>query len=83
MGMSNNLLQGLCQFIGPFLGHGAFTAILVLIVTAVAVGLWLLSENKEGMVVFIIRAGIAVSVLVNIVLILSLFGLSNPCTSIQ
>lgn len=82
MGSTNSLLQGLCTFISPFLGHGPFTAVLVLVVTAVGVGLWLLSENKEGMIVFILRAGIAVSVLVNIVMLLSLFGLTNPCGSI-
>jgi len=80
--MGNQLLTGLCTFIGPFLGHGPFTALLVLIVTATTVGLWLLSENKEGMMVFVIRAGIAVSILINITVILSFFGLMNPCSSI-
>lgn len=78
----NSILNGLCQFIGPYIGNGPFTSVLVLIVAAVGIGLWLLSENKEGMIVFIIRAGVGVAALVNVVAILTYFGLANPCPGV-
>lgn len=77
-GAIDNMTQTLCQFISPAIGHGPVLAVIFLLVGVMTVILWFLGENKEGMILWTIRAGIVLGLLIEAGSILSMFGFSLP-----
>ncbi len=55
-------------------------SLLFLVMLAVALIMWFMNENKEGLMVWGLRSMIAIGVLVNIFTLPALFGLKNICT---
>jgi hypothetical protein len=45
--------------------------------------LWFLNENKEGMMVWVLRSGIALGILINIVTVPGLLRLPSPCPELS
>lgn len=78
----NDIVGGVCKLISPFLGQSKFLSIVFLISLAVIAFLWWISENKEGMVVWLLRTGVAIGILINIFTLPTLIGLPNPCGSV-
>jgi hypothetical protein len=78
-GPVNSIVDGICKFIGPFLGASKFLSIVFLISLAVIAFLWWISENKEGVVVWLLRTGVVIGILINIFTIPNLIGLPSPC----
>jgi hypothetical protein len=74
-----SITSGLCSLIGPFLGHSQVIAILFILGLAVILVLWMLNENKEGVIVWVLRSGIVIGILVNIATLPTLFGFASPC----
>ena len=79
-GVVSGITSGLCQLIGPFLGHSQIIAILFMLGLAVILVLWMLNENKEGVIVWVLRSGIVIGILINIATLPTLFGFSSPCS---
>ncbi len=78
--LTSSIVNGICQILGPFVGQNSqILALIVLICTGVFILLWLLSESKEGVVIWILRVGVAVGVLINIFAIPPLLGLPGIC----
>ena len=66
-GLFGNVVTVFCSAVGPLVGPKSQMMSLVLIVVmAVFLVMWWLNESKEGMVIWILRTGAVISVLVNI-----------------
>lgn len=78
-GVVSGITQGLCSIMSPFVGQSKFISLLFLIGLAVILVLWLLNENKEGVLVWLIRSGIVIGVIINIFSLPSLISLPSPC----
>jgi len=75
------VVGGICRFISPFLGASKFLSVVFLISLAVIAFLWWISENKEGVVVWLLRTGLVIGILINIFTLPTLVGLPKPCGS--
>jgi hypothetical protein len=78
--LTNSIVHGICSILSPFVGQNSqILALIVLITTGVFILLWLLSESKEGVVIWILRVGVAVGLLINIFSIPPMLGLPGIC----
>ncbi len=77
--IASGIASGLCSFIAPFVGSSPMVSLLFVVGLAVILLLWMLNENKEGVIVWLLRSGIVVGVLVNIFTLPTLIGLPSPC----
>lgn len=74
--ISNSLVRGLCSVLNLFAGPNAtILTIVVLLLTAVFVVTWYLSENKEGPMMYFIKTAIVVGFLINIFTVPQMLGL--------
>ena len=74
------MVQGICGLISPFVGADSKMLSLVFLISlGVIVLLWLLNENKEGLVAWALRTGVALAVLINIFTLPRMFGLPQIC----
>lgn len=78
-GVADSIVNGICQVMSPFVGKSKLVSLLLLLSLGVMITLWLLNENKEGVIVWILRVGVCVGVLINIFSVPALFGLPSPC----
>lgn len=78
--VTGGIVSALCSVLSPFVGkQSQILSLLFIIGLAAMVLLWFLNENKEGVLVWVLRAGIAIGVLINIFSAPVLFGLPSPC----
>lgn len=75
----SGITTGLCNVMSPFVGQSKFISLLFLIGLGVILVLWMLNENKEGVIVWLIRSGIVIGVVINIFTLPGLIGLPSPC----
>lgn len=79
-GIVDQMVNGICSLIGPFVGGNSKMLSLVFLLSLGAVVLlWFLNENKEGIIVWLIRTGLCLGVLINIFTLPQLFGLPGIC----
>jgi hypothetical protein len=79
-GIGASILNLVCPILGQFVGSNSqVLSLVVLVITAVMILLWLLNENKEGMIVWILRVGVAVALLINIFTLPQLLGMAPVC----
>lgn len=77
---SDSMVNAICGMIRPLIGNDSkMLALVFLIALAVMIFLWWMSENKEGVIVWVLRTGIAIGILINAVTIPRLVGLQPPC----
>jgi hypothetical protein len=81
--IGGGIVSALCGMLAPFVGRSPIISLLLLIGLAAMVILWFLNENKEGMMVWVLRSGIALGVLINIVTVPKLIGLPSPCPQLS
>lgn len=75
----SDMTEAICGLIGPLVGKSKMLSLVFLIALGVMLFLWWMSENKEGVMVWVMRTGLAVAVLINLFTVPSLIGLPNPC----
>jgi len=82
--VANSMVRGICGLIGPLVGsHSQFLSLIFLISLGVIFVLWWLNENKEGLVTWALRTGLALAVLINLVTLPQLVGLDPiNCTGV-
>jgi uncharacterized membrane protein len=78
-GPIDGMVDSVCKLIGPMVGHSKVVSLIFLIALAVMIFLWWMSENKEGVITWILRTGLALGILINIVTLPGLIGLPNVC----
>ena len=75
-GVASGIVAGICGFIKPFVGSNSQVLSVVFLLTlGVMVLLWMLIENKEGVMVWLLRTGVALALLINIFTLPQLIGL--------
>ena len=75
----SDMADAICGLIGPLVGKSKMLSLIFLIALGVMLFLWWMSENKEGVMVWVMRTGLAVAVLINLFTVPSLIGLPKPC----
>ena len=72
-----NLTTSVCTMLRYFAGPSStFLSLLFLVLLAAFLFMWWMNESKEGPMLWIIRAGLIVAILVNIFTIPPLFGMA-------
>ena len=80
-GVMDNMVSTVCNLIGPLAGQNSkVLSLLFLLCLGVIVVLWLLNENKEGLIVWMLRVGLCLAILVNIFSVPQLIGLPPICS---
>ncbi len=75
-----SITGAICKLLAPFIGpQSTILSLLFLIGLGAMLILWFLNENKEGVLVWLLRAGIAMGVLINLFTVPTLLGLPSPC----
>jgi uncharacterized membrane protein YjjP (DUF1212 family) len=73
-------IGGVCSFLSPLLGQNSRLISLIFILELVVmVVLWWLNDSKQSMIVWALRAGVAISILINIFTLPQVFGLPSLC----
>lgn len=75
----DSIVNGVCKFMGPFVGQSKILSLILLLSLGVMLVLWFLNENKEGVIVWLLRVGVCIGILINIFSIPPLFGLPGIC----
>lgn len=79
-GIVDQMVNGICSLIGPFVGgNSKMLSLIFLLSLGAVVIMWFLNENKEGIMVWLIRTGLCLGVLINIFTLPQLFGLPGIC----
>lgn len=79
-GPVEKMVSSICSLIGPLAGDNSPVLSLVfLIALGVMMFLWWMSENKEGVITWVLRTGLALAILINLFTLPSLVGLPNIC----
>ncbi len=78
-GPASSIVSGLCSIIMPFVGSSPVVSLVFIVGLAVIMLMWMLNENKEGVIVWVLRSGVVVGILVNIFTLPMLIGLPSPC----
>ena len=66
-GMYDNALSMFCAVVGPLVGpKSTLMSMVLVLVAAIFLIMWWLNESKEGVMIWIIRTGAIVTVIVNI-----------------
>lgn len=77
---TDRMVGAICAMVGPLVGQNSkFLSLVFLVALGAMIFLWWMSENKEGVLIWVLRAGIALGVLINIMTLPNLVGLPNPC----
>lgn len=78
--VAGSMVNGICQMISPFVGSNSqFLSLIFLISLGVMVFLWFMNENKEGVMVWLLRTGLALGILINIFTLPQLLHLPSIC----
>lgn len=73
---TQGMIRAICGLVAPLVGPNSQVLSLVfLIALAVMIFLWWMSENKEGVLTWVLRAGIALGILINIFTLPKFVGL--------
>lgn len=79
-GIAGGMISGICNMISPFVGSNSQVLSLVFLITlGVMLFLWWMNESKEGIIVWMLRTGLALAVLINIFTLPPLVGLPSVC----
>lgn len=79
-GPIDQMVTSICGLIKPLGGQNSQVLSLVfLIALGVMMFLWWMSENKEGVITWVLRTGLALAVLINIFTLPTLVGLPSVC----
>lgn len=79
-GVVDSMVNGVCQFVQPLVGSNSkMLSLIFLLSLGAIVVMWFLNENKEGLMVWILRAGLALGILINIFTLPQLFNLPPVC----
>lgn len=74
------MVNAICSMVRPMVGEDSKVLSLVfLIALGVMIFLWWMSENKEGVITWILRTGLAVGILINLFTLPQLIGLNAVC----
>lgn len=74
------MVGGICNMLAPFVGQDSKMLSLIFLISFGAIILmWFLNENKEGLIIWALRAGVALGILMNIFTLPQLFGLPGVC----
>lgn len=78
--VASSMVNGICGLISPFVGSNSqFLSLIFLISLGGIVLLWFLNENKEGIIVWLIRTGLVLGILINIFTLPQMLGLPAVC----
>jgi len=79
-GIASNMVSGICSMIAPFMGSNSQVLSLVFLISlATMLFLWWMNESKEGIIVWVLRTGLALAVLINIFTLPAVVGLPGVC----
>jgi hypothetical protein len=78
-GPIDGMVDSICSLISPLVGRSKVVSLIFLIALAVMIFLWWMSENKEGVITWILRTGLALGILINIFTFPSVLGLPGVC----
>lgn len=74
------MVNAICEMIRPMVGSNSkILALVFLIALGVMIFLWWLSENKEGVMVWVLRTGVAIGILINLLVLPQAVGLPSVC----
>lgn len=74
------MVNAICEMIRPMVGSNSkILALVFLIALGVMIFLWWLSENKEGVMVWVLRTGVAIGILINLLVLPQTVGLPSVC----
>lgn len=79
-GPVDDMVSAVCGLIAPMAGRSKMISMVFLIALGVMVFLWWMSENKEGVITWILRTGLALGVLINLFTLPGLLGLPSVCS---
>lgn len=76
----SGMVDAICEMIRPMVGSNSkILALVFLIALGVMIFLWWLSENKEGVMVWVLRTGVAIGILINLLVLPQTVGLPSVC----
>jgi type IV secretory pathway VirB2 component (pilin) len=75
----DGMVTAVCSIIKPLTGQSKIISLIFLIALGVMIFLWWMNENKEGVITWILRTGLAIGVLINLVTLPTLIGLPSVC----
>lgn len=74
------MVDAVCSLVGPLAGsHSQVLSLIFLLSLGVIVVMWLLNENKEGLIIWMLRTGFCLAVLINLFTLPQLLGLPPVC----
>mgnify|MGYP006909076135 CR=1 FL=1 len=79
-GPLDGMVDSVCNMIAPLVGKSKVVSLVFLIALGVMIFLWWMSENKEGVITWILRTGLAIGVLINIFTLPTMMGLPAVCS---
>lgn len=74
------MVDSVCGLISPLVGRSKVVSLVFLIALGVMIFMWWMSENKEGVITWILRTGLALGVLINIFTLPAVMGLPSVCS---
>jgi len=74
-----SMVDAVCSFIRPLTGKSPVVSLIFLLALGVMIFLWWMNESKEGVITWILRTGIAIGVIINLVTLPTLVGLPPVC----
>lgn len=78
--VGSGITTALCRLLKPFVGNNSqILSLLFLIGLGVLLVMWFLNENKEGVMLWLLRSGIVMGVLINIFTLPPMIGLPSVC----
>jgi hypothetical protein len=77
---ADGMVNAVCGIIGPFMGKSKVVSLVFLLALGVMMFLWWMNENKEGVLTWVLRTGLAVAVIINIFSAPQLVGLPPICS---
>lgn len=78
-GPVDGMVDSVCNLIAPLVGKSKVVSLIFLIALAVMIFMWWMSENKEGVITWILRTGLALGILINIFTFPQMMGLPGVC----
>lgn len=78
-GLGSTIVGGICNIIGPFVGPSPILSVVLVLMFGTFLVMWLLNENKEGVIIWVLRSGVVVMLLINLLSIPHYLGLPGVC----
>lgn len=74
------MVNVVCKIISPLVGPSSkYLSLVFLIALGAMIFMWWMSESKEGVITWILRTGIALGILINLITLPTLVGLPSVC----